>query len=76
MIVEQEAPFPQGLYFADEHMLFTGRDLCHSDLDNYTQCREADNRPSYPRFFTAIELPAWAVASAAEKWEHTRVKVF
>ena len=27
MFVEKEAPFAQGLYFADEDMLFTGRDV-------------------------------------------------
>jgi hypothetical protein len=60
IFVEKTAPFAQGLYFAADDMLATGRDRIAQYLTEYTACAEADHWPAYDGAFRTIDLPAWA----------------
>lgn len=60
VFVEKTAPYAQGLYFAADDMLATGRDLIAYYLADYTECAASDQWPAYDGAFHTIDLPVWA----------------
>lgn len=63
--VEKEAPFAVAVYRLDNAMIYLGREEIKIVLDEFRECKEADNWPAYlPDAIQAISLPGWYLKGA------------